>query len=197
MTYSSEQTKLRIIESAIIEFEKNGFDKANLRNIAKMSYVTTGAIYNHYGSKENVFNKIVSEVASGLLKLYEKLHEDMKDTPMSDMNDVFDQTTGLILEYLYDNWVAIKMLFNSAKGSSYENFSEKLIEIEEKSTLYALERQGVVVDKSVAFFVHVISSARVEQFIEVVVHELEKEEAFKYMRTMQDFYSHGFEKLFK
>lgn len=196
MTYSSELTKTRIIESAIIEFEKDGFDKANLRVIAKTAHVTTGAIYNHFGSKDNLFNEIVGEVANGLLALYEKSHEDMKGTPMSDMNDSFNETTGLILEYFYDNWVVIKMLFNSSMGSIYENFSEKMIEIEEKSTLYALEHQGVIVDKTIAFFIHVISSAGVEQLIEVVAHELEKEEAFKYMRTMQDFYSHGFEKLF-
>lgn len=199
LSYSSDLTKSRIIDCAIQEFNDNGYTNANIRNIAKNAQVTTGAIYNHFESKEKLFKAIIGEVVDNLFDLYEELHhiyDDIENIKFVDFDALFDQTIGAILDYFYDNWVEIKLLFLSSAGSAYENFCDKLIAVEENSMIDILKMQGITLDKTTLFFTHVISSASVEQLVEVVRHNLTKTEAVAYMKKIQEFYSQGMEKLF-
>ncbi len=63
MSYSSEQTRQRIIESAKQEFLEKGFSGASQRSIATSAKVTTGALYNYYKNKEELFATVVKESA--------------------------------------------------------------------------------------------------------------------------------------
>jgi AcrR family transcriptional regulator len=49
------EARSRILESAGFLFLKNGFDKTTTDAIADLAEVSVGTIYNHYGSKEEIF----------------------------------------------------------------------------------------------------------------------------------------------
>ena len=49
-------------------FVEEGYEHSFLRDIAKESGVTTGAIYGHYKDKDALFTDIVSPVIDGLKK---------------------------------------------------------------------------------------------------------------------------------
>ena len=199
MSYSSELTKARIVECAIQEFSEKGYINANIRNIAKNAKVTTGAIYNHFGSKENLFSKLVEETAEELLSLFEESHhiyDDLENYEAVNINNLFDQTTGKILNYFYDNWTEVHLLFLSSAGSAFANFCDSMIEIEERSALTMRSKNGVVLDQITRLFIHVIVTSSIHQLIEVIRHNLTKEESVLYMKKIQEFYSQGMEKTF-
>ena len=52
MPHAAQRTRERILAVAAQEFLDKGFAKANLRDIARKSEVTTGAIYRHFPGKE-------------------------------------------------------------------------------------------------------------------------------------------------
>ena len=57
-------------------FIEKGYEHSFLRDIAKESGVTTGAIYGHYKDKDALFTDIVSPVIDGLKNTYHKKQED-------------------------------------------------------------------------------------------------------------------------
>jgi len=50
----AEETRLRILESALALFRQDGFDNATMRDIAKRAGVATGAAYYYYSSKDAI-----------------------------------------------------------------------------------------------------------------------------------------------
>jgi AcrR family transcriptional regulator len=53
-TPKAEETALKILDSALELFRKEGFDSATMRDIAKNASVATGAAYYYYSSKDAI-----------------------------------------------------------------------------------------------------------------------------------------------
>ena len=62
----SESTKRKILSAATKLFAKRGFRDVALEDVIKRSGLTRGALYHHFGSKEQLFIGIVEEVERGL-----------------------------------------------------------------------------------------------------------------------------------
>lgn len=55
------ETRQRILDSASTVFIEKGYSEASLNDIAERAYVTTGAFYYHFGSKDAVATALVEE----------------------------------------------------------------------------------------------------------------------------------------
>lgn len=55
----SQEKRDKIIDSAIIEFSKNGFNGANINNIAQNAGISIGSMYKYFGSKEDLYLAII------------------------------------------------------------------------------------------------------------------------------------------
>ena|ERR1700712_2490218 len=62
----SETTQRRIVESATRIILKDGFQKANLTNIAHGAKVTLGALQHHFGNRQTLIERVVSDVMAPL-----------------------------------------------------------------------------------------------------------------------------------
>jgi len=62
------ERRQRILNAAAIIFERDGINKASMRNIAKEAGVTTGAIYPYFDGKEMLYAALLEE---SLQQLYE------------------------------------------------------------------------------------------------------------------------------
>jgi TetR/AcrR family transcriptional regulator len=56
----ADQTKLEIIQAALNEFARTGFEAASMRDIAANASTTHGLIRHHFGSKEGVWQAVVN-----------------------------------------------------------------------------------------------------------------------------------------
>ncbi len=198
MSYSSQQTKSRILSSAKELFLEKGYDVVTLRELAEKAKVTTGALYNHFESKEGLFDAIIEDFSVEFLDLYEKVHlESEKDYDFESQSTVENVGIGThkVLEFIYSEFELSKLLINCSKGSKYENFIDLLIEIEEQSSLKVIGDEQFKNNNINLFFVHVISTSGVNNMIEVIRHELSKDEAFEYISKVQKFYYTGFKEL--
>ena len=195
MPYASDRTKEQILEYATKEFLEKGFSGANIRDIAKYAGVTTGAIYNHYNGKEGLFHELVGETADTVIQMTIDAHkENDYEVILRTMNseERYNATTSKFIDYMYDNWTSIKLLFDCAIGSEYENFIDEIIKIDEIATVNMYKKLYAEIDESTEFFLHVIASASIEQMVEIVKHNLKKDVAINYMKKIYQFYSVGF-----
>lgn len=68
----SEKKRQAIKQAAIKQFVEQGFEGAKMDEIAEHAGVSKQTIYSHFGSKENLFSSILSEMCDGYAELFEE-----------------------------------------------------------------------------------------------------------------------------
>ena len=68
----SEQTRRRILDSALRLFQKQGFDETTMRDVAKEAGVALGAAYYYFDSKNAIVMAFYEQVQDELAPLVEK-----------------------------------------------------------------------------------------------------------------------------
>lgn len=187
MSYSSELTRQRIIDCAKQEFLELGYQKTNLRNIASKAKATTGALYNHFKNKAELFDALVKEPADMLLHSFQNMHQEQSlSSAASKEAKIFSaDNTDWVLDFIYDNFTEFKLIFCRSEGTAYEGYLGKLIEIEEldyHKVLKALPNNNLD-----DFFIHVMCADGIRELYEVVAHDIPKERAMAFMEKVKRF----------
>jgi AcrR family transcriptional regulator len=63
-----EFTRRSILRSARKLFAKNGYSATTLDAVVRLARVTTGAVYHHFGSKENLFRAVAEAIEAEILE---------------------------------------------------------------------------------------------------------------------------------
>ena len=58
------QTRQALLDAALEEFSRQGYQAARLQDIAKAAGVTRGAIYHHFGGKAELYNTLMEEAST-------------------------------------------------------------------------------------------------------------------------------------
>lgn len=188
-------TQEKILQSAKKEFMEKGYPQASLRNIVKQAGVTTGAFYGYYKSKEELFEALVKGPADELYAWYDRKHEEYVKKPAGEqldgMRQVTDDLVPEVVQYVYRNFDAFKLLFCHSTGTRYERYMDRLVEVEAKSTLEfvkSLEDAGYDLKvRPGEKLVHIISSQFFQALREMVEHDMPLAEAEEYVRILADF----------
>lgn len=77
----ADHTKQEIIEAALNEFARTGFEAASLRDIAANAATTHGLIRHHFGSKEGVWQAVVNHAVLQYAQALEAQLEQSKRKP--------------------------------------------------------------------------------------------------------------------
>ena len=197
-----KSTLERIHEAAKCEFLEKGFQAASLRNIVKRAGVTTGAFYGYYDSKEELFAALVDKQANYVLELFCNTIDDFEKLPGQTQTEQMTDTSVVCLEkmldYIYDNYDAFKLLIECAEGTAYADFVHQLVVREGDSTftyIQTLAKMGCHVEPLNKNLIHIIASALFSGIFEVIVHDMPKEEAREYISQFHRFYTAGWSEL--
>lgn len=68
----AQATRENVLSSALHVFSQRGYAATRLEDIAKSAQVTRGAIYHHFGSKEELYKALVMERSAGINQLAEE-----------------------------------------------------------------------------------------------------------------------------
>ena len=101
----SELTKAKILAAAEEEFSEKGFFGARVDNIAAISGVNKKIIYDHFGSKESLYDTV-------LLSVYERLAEWERNFIACDLNPVLAirNVIHISFRFLEENPSFVRML---------------------------------------------------------------------------------------
>ena len=121
-----------LIKNATEEFLEYGFTKASLRRIAGSSGVSTNSIYTRFKDKEGLFKAIVDDAADGLMNIYlESIQKAKESTNLDQACLEGGQGTNFVLDYVYQHLQEFKLIFCCSAGTEYEDYLDRLGEIEE------------------------------------------------------------------
>lgn len=197
---ADESTQKRILEAGKAEFLKKGYKNASLRSIAGIAGVTTGAIYGYYPDKAALFGALVSEPANHLRDWYLSVQREFDTFPAEYKEKQMHGYTSHALEefigYIYDHFDAFKLVACCSAGTEYEHYIDSLLEIEVEHIrrfIEALRSLGYNIPSIDDDLSHILSSAFYYGIFETVAHDMTREQALEYIRTLNKFYSAGWD----
>ena len=203
MTNAQKNTRKKILKYGKKEFLEKGYQAASLRNIAKMSGVTTGAFYVYFPDKNALFEALVEPVTSDFYKMFEQAqdeHAALADSGVYDRSVEFStEKLRFFVEYIYAHFDEFKLLLTGSEGTSLNGFIHSLIELEVgRNTRYLekLHSLGLIQRQVSPAFLHLLTSAYFNAIFEIVIHDMKKEEAVKYLDDLSTFFNAGWERLF-
>lgn len=198
MISSSTKTKQNILDSAMDEFIKYGFDKASLRIIAANAGVTTGALYKHFKNKDDIFCTLVSPIYDELIKRYnaasDKFFKHLKKNGLDYQWKSETKTIEEIIKFMYEHFDIFKLLIIGAKHSSYENFVHSIIDLEVKTTkkYFNLAKKYGYTKKNVNNEdLHIFINAQFSCIFEMILHNIPKKNAFMLTKKIIIFFKAG------
>ena len=189
-----------ILECAKEEFMEKGFEGASMRAIAERAGYTTGMLYGRFADKSQLFRELVSAAAD---RLFGYFSEDAfaafpADRQYREMHSYVGEKVDVMMDIIYDNFDAFKLIVCKSAGSGYEYYIDQMIEIETKNTMRfirALNEAGIPINEVRADLSHMLSSAMFNGIFEVVAHDLPREEAKHYVVQVEEFFNAGWDKL--
>lgn len=196
MQIPKETVRQTLLKCARQEFRKKGFIKANMREIAQKSGISTGNIYNYFPGKDELFREVVSPTIEHIEMVYNN-YDDMdyiNDPDKWGLEYHFDfiQRVVLFIDKHRDN---LKLLLFKSQGSELEGYKEELIErytaMMIKSMHVMREMNPDAVKDVSHFFIHTISSTYANVFTELLMHDLPPEEMLKNMNELMLFMFNG------
>ena len=189
MSRLPQNIRAALLNSGKDQFLAYGFEKASLRTICKKAGLTTGAFYNHFSGKEDLFSSLVEPMIHGFRKMYQNVIS----------QELADLTTGVENEltsitYAIDHKDEFRLLFDCSKGTQYEGFKEHLIqEVFYPSYQEVFDRYaGRHVDPAL---VRIILYMKFEEYMELIYGGYTMNEVKKLITQLTVFSEAGFHRL--
>jgi len=129
---NSEKQEL-IINAAIKEFVKSGFEKASTNEIVKESKISKGSLFNYFNSKKNLYLYLIEYVVQIVEKIYEQI--DLNET------DIFKRIEKLGLKKLHIQR-RFPQVFDFLTSLTYEESDEVKDDIKHKVNFIVDEGLG-------------------------------------------------------
>ena len=181
----------RILQSAREEFLSKPYEQVSLREICRKAGVTTGAFYNRYKNKEELFDALVAPTLE-TVKTYsdatETFNYDRLDS--QDMRRVWEltpETQRRIVEMLYADYEGFRLLLCHAEGTKYANFIHDFVsDITARSYRVAQEayRRGIAPFLIEEEELHMLLTAYWSTMFEPIIHGLPKEKALRHSEAV-------------
>ena len=105
-----------------------------------------------------------------------------------------DKKVDVMIDIIYDNFDAFKLIVCRSAGSGYEYYIDKMIDVETKN-IVRFNEAGIKMNDVRADLSHMLASAMFYGIFEVVDHDLPREEARGYIKQVQDLFNAGWDKL--
>ncbi len=198
-----DDIKTNILLAAKEEFMLNGYNGASIRNIAQKANLTTGAIYNRFLGKDELFENLVGKRAKELLDCFNFSQDEfMKLDPAKQEEMMYSYTEGKVshmIDIIYSDLEIFDLIINKSVGSRYEFYIDNMVEKEVTNTLVymdVMKTMGHNVSNIDPTLLHMLCSAMFNLFFEPVRHSMKKEDAIKYINDALKFFNAGWAVIF-
>lgn len=198
MQVKKNEVENRIVMAGKQLFMKHGFRNTSMRQIAKLSEISTANIYNYFKNKNELFQCIVIEA----IEVYEKFLIE------SYSNEVFENERSWTIEgeieicndfidILYDYKNEFILLLSKSEGSKFENYEIKMIEMQcklsQKTNEYIDKGEKTFLRKKIPEF---ITRNTAKMYMEIIMEglcsNLNKEEVKERVKECIFFLFYGY-----
>ena len=183
----------KLLESAKKEFLERGFELASLKDICDRAKVTTGALYNRYKGKEELFAKVVEETVLSIEEARSKRSSiDLKaasDEELKMMWKMNKESLYWWFELFEKHKDKVTLLIKCSAGTRYANFKHDFVEVvtETSYEIYEEMKRRKLTSKNISKkIMHTVHSAYFEMVYEPYVHGFSWEEICEIIDAMMN-----------
>lgn len=190
----------KIVRVAMREFQEKGFEQASMKAVADAVGMTSAALYRHFENKQDMFAALVQPAIDALNAWKEKHVASCYDAlgqedpaMMWDFEDEFNDAR-VVLDVMYQQPEAFRLLICCAAGTPYENLVHDMIEQSTDEMMRFLQRckaQGISVREVQQDEMHMLVSAYNAAMLQPIEHGYDKADAERYLKTIVDFFTPG------
>jgi len=194
MSRDKSESHKRIIEAAKKEFLEYGYNDASLRRIAAEANIQVGGLYNHFASKEEMYESLVEPAITDFYEFYRTIGKEyFEEADTADENYSWETKSEVVrtMEFIYDHYDEFTLLILRSEGTRYEDFKHKIATLEEEITLRyldVLKEKGCKVNCFDRTEFHLLTTAYVEAFFQPLIHGLDRDRALHYAKTLEGFF---------
>ena len=178
-------------------FLNNGFERTNLRDLCADAGITTGSLYRHFASKEDLFSYFVEpavdEIKRDFADAEPLCREAVESGDIRRLWTIMD--ADRLLDYIYRNFDRLKLLLKCADGTKYDDFLNDVVCMETDITLrsfrMAKELGHITREIPSEPEMHMLCHAYISSVFEAVLHDLSREDMEKYIHTIVTFFTAG------
>jgi len=177
----------KLLESAKKEFLERGFELASLKDICDRAQVTTGALYNRYKGKEELFAKVVEETV-----LSKRSSRDLEAASDEDLKKMWKMNKEALYWWfkLFEKYKdGVILLIRCSAGTRYANFKHDFVEVvtETSYEIYEEMKRRKLTSKNISKkIMHTVHSAYFEMVYEPYVHGFSWEEICEIIDAMMN-----------
>lgn len=192
----------KLLSSAKKEFLEKGFKDASLRVIADNANTSTSSIYTRFQDKAGLFNAIVKSTADNFEQKYQEeldIFDKMAPMDWNRMLEYTDNQQNMLIDMIYEDFSAFKLLVCHAEGTVFSDFINSVVEYDVAYTIKYIESIGndaIVSKRLTPALLHILCSSYWSGIFEIVVHDMNKEDASVYIRQLKRFFSCGWQDIF-
>ncbi len=200
MPKDKSTSHVHIVDAAMEEFMKKGFQGASIRTIADSAGITSGGLYRHFKDKEDMFHALV-EPAVGELKewLDQHVSAGYAAAHSGNFEGMWESSEiDMMLKVMYPRRREFKLILCCSQGTRYENFLEELINTSQKYMMKQLEllkKQGLPIIDLSEEELHMLMSAYTNALVQPIMHDYSKEDTEHYLKTIEAFFMPGWHKI--
>ena len=106
-------TRENIIEESLNLFAIKGYDSVSIRDIAKNVGIKGSSIYNHFKSKDEIFNSVLSKYSAYIESSFKLLAENslLKVNEGNITDEIFLQESMKVFDFLLKDYYGNKLFF--------------------------------------------------------------------------------------
>ena len=192
-----DDTHRKLLESAMRSFLENGYERTNLRDLCAEAGITTGSLYRHFDSKEDLFSFLVQPAVDEIRELFAcseaACEQALSENRVLDLWNIVSAES--LVELIYRHFDRLKLLLKCADGTPYSNFVNDIVCMETDISLKALtaaKAKGLIkAELPSEDEMHMICHAYISSLFESVMHDYSKEDMRRYIHTILVFFSGG------
>ncbi len=199
------ETKENILNVSKKLFFKNGFKETSIRQIAKKANVTSGALYKHFKSKEDILDAIISPYTDDFIKQCEdftlefEVLLDQASTEEEIKHLLKREEAMWLYNYINKNVDIWKFVLFKSFGTKYEDFFDRFIEYDTNITLKILKK--LYPDKRYLEFVsdieiYFIIKGFYSTALNLFDSRFDEDKRINYLKIVEDIYKSFWEKIF-
>ena len=181
----------RILDAARKEFLSKPYEQVSLREICAKAGVTTGAFYNRYRNKEELFDALVAPTLA-LVDLFSDRtesdsYERLDARELRLIWELTPDTQARTVNMLYDNCDGFRLLLCHAEGTRYANFLHDFVsEATVRSHRFIREahRRGMTPFLIEEEELHMLLTAYWSTMFEPLIHGLTREQALRHSENV-------------
>jgi AcrR family transcriptional regulator len=194
-----DEVRNRIIEAAVEEFSRRGYEKASMRDICRAAGISLSNTYNYFPSKEALFESIIQPVYETVKDIFRQslMQSAQKLASGAETLAFIDDIVGKILRLDARQRKLLIVLSENSAGTRYEKSKEEMTVLLRMHLAEAVRRPGgaAQIEESRSYILNIIAENYLDGLLKILQDYRDRAWAEANMQTLLMYHLKGIKAL--